>query len=125
MEEEEIMQIANTILSQLLATTPRNVLFSWGALQGFKAAQVDDMAGLKFRVNGRLFKGYVIIAYCWNDTYSIYLQDDNEVRLIREDVYFDEMTNVIDIAIERGLNEAEYSAFCEAERQKLLHGDFS
>lgn len=124
MDEQYVMQIANTIAQQLLATTPKNVLFSWGAFYGFRAAIYKDMAALKFRVNGRLFQGDVIIAYNENDTYEIYLQDKSGTRLVKDDVYFDEMSEVIDVAIERGENKAEYEAFCEGERQKIMQGQF-
>ena len=124
MDEQYVMQIANTIAQQLLATTKQNVLFSWGAFYGFRAAIYKDMAALKFRVNGRLFQGDVIIAYNENDTYEIYLQDKSGTRLVKDDVYFDEMSEVIDVAIERGENKAEYEAFCEGERQKIMQGQF-
>lgn len=124
MDKEYVMQTANTIAQQLLATTRQNVLFSWGAFYGFRAAIYKDMAALKFRVNGRLFQGDVIIAYNENDTYEIYLQDKDGTRLVKDDVYFDEMSDVIDVAIERGENKAEYYAFCDGERQKMMYGDF-
>lgn len=122
MDEQYVMQIANTIAQQLLATTKQNVLFSWGAFYGFRATIYRDMAALKFRVNGRLFQGDIIIAYNENDTYEIYLQDKVGTRLVKDDVYFDEMSEVIDVAIERGDNQAEYEAFCEGERQKIMQG---
>lgn len=124
MDKDYVIQIADTIAQQLLATTPKNILFSWGAFYGFRAAIYNDMTALKFKVNGRLFQGDVIIAYNENDTYEIYLQDKSGTRLVKDDVYFDEMSDVIDVAIERGDNKAEYDAFCEGERQKIMHGDF-
>lgn len=124
MDKDYIIQIADTIAQQLLATTPKNILFSWGAFYGFRAAVYKDMAALKFRVNGRLFQGDVIIAYNENDTYEVYLKNEYGERLVKDDVYFDEMSEVIDVAIERGDNEAEYTAFCEGERQKMMCGDF-
>lgn len=124
MDKDYVMQIANEAARQLLATTPTNVLFSWGAFYGFRAAIYRDMAALKFRVNGRLFQGDVIIAYNENDTYEIYLQDKSGTRLVKDDVYFDEMGEVIDVAIERGKNQNEYEAFCEGERIKLMQGNF-
>lgn len=63
MDKDYVMQIANTIAQQLIGTTPTNVIFSWGALHGFIATTYNGMAALMFKVNGRLFKGYVIIAY--------------------------------------------------------------
>ena len=124
MDKDYVMQTANTIAQQLLATTKQSVLFSWGAFYGFRATIYRDMAALKFRVNGRLFQGDVIIAYNENDTYEIYLKNEDGSRLVKDDVYFDEMSEVIDIAIERGDNKPEYEAFCEGERQKIMHGDF-
>lgn len=124
MDKDYVMQIANTIAQQLLATTRQNALFSWGAFYGFRATIYKDMAALKFRVNGRLFQGDVIIAYNENDTYEVYLKNEDGTRLVKDDVYFDEMSAVIDVAIERGDNEAEYTAFCEGERQKMMCGDF-
>lgn len=124
MDKDYVMQIANTIAQQLLATTRQNVLFSWGAFYGFRATIYKDMAALKFRVNGRLFQGDVIIAYNENDTYEVYLKNEDGTRLVKDDVYFDEMGEVIDVAIERGENKAEYDAFCEGERIKLMHGCF-
>ena len=124
MDKDYVMQIANEASRQLLATTPKNVLFSWGAFYGFRAAIYKDMAALKFRVNGRLFQGDVIIAYNENDTYEIYLKNEDGTRLVKDDVYFDEMSEVIDVAIECGENKAEYDAFCEGERIKLMHGCF-
>ena len=124
MDKDYVMQIANTIAQQLIGTTPANVICSWGAFYGFRATIYRDMAALKFRVDGRLFQGDVIIAYNENDTYEIYLQDKDGTRLVKDDVYFDEMSDVIDVAIERGENKAEYDAFCEGERQKIMHGDF-
>ena len=124
MDKDYVMQIANEAAQQLLATTPKNILFSWGAFYGFRAAIFKDMAALKFRVNGRLFQGDVIIAYNENDTYEVYLKNEDGTRLVKDDVYFDEMSEVIDIAIERGDNKAEYDAFCEGERIRLMHGCF-
>ena len=122
MDKDYVMQTANTIAQQLLATTRQNVLFSWGAFYGFRAAIYKDMAALKFKVNGRLFQGDVIIAYNENDTYEVYLKNEDGTRLVKDDVYFDEMSEVIDVAIERGENKAEYDAFCEGERIKLMQG---
>lgn len=124
MDKDYVMQIANTIAQQLIGTTPADVICSWGALHGFIATTYNGMAALMFKVNGRLFKGYVVIAYNENDTYEIYLRKGKETRLVKDDVYFDEMGEVIDVAIERGESKAEYDAFCEGERIKLMQGCF-
>ena len=122
MDKDYVMRIANEAARQLLATPPKPGLISWGAVYGCRAAINKAMAALNITVNGRLFQGDVIIAYNENDTYEIYLQDKDGTRLVKDDVYFDEMSEVIDVAIERGDNRAEYDAFCEGERIKLMQG---
>lgn len=62
MERAEIMTIAETIREQLVGTTNRNVLYSWGT-QGFAATLYRNMATLQFKVNGRIFQGHVLISY--------------------------------------------------------------
>ena len=80
MDKEYVMQIADTIRQQLLATTPMNVIWSWGALHGFFATEHKDMATLMFKVNGRLFKGDVLISYNEMDYYATYL--DHKVNIV-------------------------------------------
>lgn len=123
MDKEYVMQIADTIRQQLLATTPMNVILSWGALHGFIATVNKGMATLMFKVNGRLFKGYVLISYNEMDYYEIYLKDANGVRLVHEEVYFDQLGDIIDETIERGTDAEEYEAFCKAEKVKLMRGE--
>lgn len=118
-----INDIAETIRQQLLATTPFNVICSWGAFYGFYSAPYKGMPALLFKVNGRLFKGIVIVAYNDNDTYEVYLRDSKGDRLLATDVYFDMLGDVIDTAIEKGNSEEEYETFCQSEREKLMRGD--
>lgn len=123
MDKEYILQTADTIRQQLLATVPLNVICSWGALHGFYATVHEGMAALTFKVNGRLFKGHVIVAYNEMDYYQVYLQDKTATRMAREEVYFDMLGNTIDALIECGDSPEEYVAFCEQERLKLMHGE--
>lgn len=123
MDKEYVMQIADTIRQQLLATTPVDVICSWGALHGFIATEHKDMATLMFKVNGRLFKGYVLISYNEMDYYEIYLKDADGIRLVHEEVYFDQLGDIIDETIERGTDAKEYEAFCENEHAKLMRGE--
>ena len=102
------MQIADTIRQQLLATTPMNVICSWGALHGFFATVHKGMATLMFNEM---------------DYYEIYLKDANGIRLAHPEVYFDQLGDIIDETIERGTDAAEYNAFCEAEKVKLMRGE--
>lgn len=123
MDKEYVMQIADTIRQQLLATTPMNVICSWGALHGFFATEYKDMATLVFKVNGRLFKGEVLISYNEMDYYELYLKDANGIRLVHPEVYFDQLGDIIDETIERGTDAKEYEAFCENEHAKLMRGE--
>ncbi len=123
MDKEYVMQTADTIRQQLLATTPMNVLCSWGALHGFFATEYKNMATLMFKVNGRLFQGYVLISYNEMDYYEIYLKNSGGIRLAHDEVYFDQLGDIIDETIERGTNAKEYEAFCEGEYAKLMRGE--
>ena len=62
-------------------------------------------------MNGRLFRGNVIIAYNDMDYYEVYLQNYAGTERIGEEVFFGELGSVIDEAIERGKDEAEYQQF--------------
>ena len=111
MDKEYIMDVAQTIKSQLFGTTEISVLMSWG-IEKFIATEYKDMPALKFKVNGRLFSGIVLIALNGSDYYEIYLLDENGSRCICEEACFDEMAGIIDIAVERGTDIAEYNEFC-------------
>lgn len=119
MEKEYIMQVAGTIREQLMILTPINTILSWG-IDKFIATVYKDMPALKFKVNGRLHKGYVIIALNGADYYEIYLQTDTETTLISDEVCFDELGDLINEHIESGTNKAEYDRFCEKQRKELL-----
>ena len=123
MEKSKVMEIATTIRKQLMCTTDPNVLFSWG-LQGFIATTFNKMDTLKFKVNGRLFKGYVLICYNTLDYYEIYLSDEKETRCICDMAYSDNFGEIIDTAIESGTDPEEYNKFCKAEGAKLFSGHF-
>lgn len=123
MDREYILQTADTIRQQLLATTPMNVICSWGALHGFMATAYKDMATLMFKVSGRLFKGFVLVAYNEMDYYEVYLRDESGIRLVHPEVYFDQLGDIIDEAIERGDNPEEYEAFIAEEKAKLMLGE--
>ena len=110
MDKDFVLQMANTIKDQLVGMTPLNVICSWG-IEKFVATEYKGMAALKFHVNGRLFRGNVIIAYNDLDYYEVYLQNYAGTECIGEEVYFGELGGVIDEAIERGKDEAEYQQF--------------
>ncbi len=72
-------------------------LMSWGVHAWMKC---EDM-WLRFMVQGHHHKGYVYIVLAWNDTFTIYYT--NRVGKIvdkREEVYIDELVQVIDKRVE-------------------------
>ncbi|KAB6146930.1 hypothetical protein LDZ77_07635 [Bacteroides xylanisolvens] len=121
MDKEYILQVAETAKNQLLTITPMNVVLSWG-VKKFIATVFKEMPALKFRVNGRLFKGDVVVALNGSDYYEIYLVNDQEAKCITDRAFYDEVGEIIDRAIERGTNKAEYEQFCQQQWYKLLMG---
>lgn len=118
MEKEYIIQVAGTIREQLLSLTPIDTILSWGT-GNFVATVYKDMPTLKFRVNGRLHKGCVIIALNSSDYYEVYLQNNTDTTLLNDEVCFDELGNLIDAHIESGTDKDEYDRFCEEQRKEL------
>ncbi len=120
MEKEYVMQVADTARKQLLASTHISIIWSWGTAN-FIATVHNGMPALKFSVNGRLHKCFVIIALNEGiDYYEVHLQNDSGTRLVKDEVCFDELGSVIDEAIESGTNKAEYEQFCDEQRKKLF-----
>lgn len=119
MDKEYVLQVAETAKNQLLTTTPMNVVLSWG-VEKFIATIFKEMPALKFKVNGRLFKGSVIVALNGSDYYEIYLVNYQEGKCVTDRAFFDEVGEIIDRAIESGTNKAEYEQFCQQQLYKLL-----
>ena len=115
------MQVAKTIKEQLVTLTPMPILMSWG-IKEFVATLYGDMPALRFKVNGRLHTGNVIIALNGSDYYEVYLQNDKGTECVNEEVYFDELGDVIDRAIESGTDKEEYENFCHQQLAVLLGG---
>lgn len=107
MDKEYVLQVAETAKNQLLAITPMKVILSWG-VERFIATVFNQMPALKFKVNGRLFKGFVVVALNGNDYYEIYLDDHQETKCITDRAFFDEVGEIIDRTIESGNDKAEY-----------------
>ena len=117
------MHVAKTIKVQLVSLTAMPILVSWD-IKEFVATIYDDMPALRLKVNGRLHTGYVIIALNGSDYYEVYLQNDKGTECVNEEVYFDELGDVIDRAIESGTDKAEYDTFCQQQLAELLNGSF-
>lgn len=123
MDKDYILSVANTIRRQLYATTAQDIIQSWG-ISDPTATLFNDMPAFAFLVNGRLFQGIVIIAYNSSDLYELYLHNKTSQRCVSNDVYADQLGELIDINIERGNNIEEYNAFCEEQRKLLFSGNF-
>ena len=57
-----------------------------------------------------------------SDYYEVYLQKDKAMECINGEVCFDELGDVIDRAIEKGTDQAEYDRFCDRQRDLLFSG---
>lgn len=121
MDKDFILRIAQTAREQLLAGTPMQVMMSWGVTD-FAAMEFKGMAALIFHVNGRLFKGYVVIAYNASDYYEVYLLNRDGVSCVHNEVYCDELGTTIDEAVESGTDKEEYDRYCEAQLNLLIAG---
>ncbi len=124
MEKEYVMYVAQTIREQLLSLNPAPVIMSWG-IEEFAATTYRDLPALRIKVNGRLHTGYVIVALNGSDYYEVYLQKGLNVEWINGEVCFDELGDVIDRAIEKGTDQAEYDRFCDRQRALLLSGQIA
>ena len=93
------MEIPKTILHQL-QTLGKVKMWSWGSHK-FVGHQNNSREGwLKFKVNGHHFDGWVKILLRANDTYTIQFIKDGKVEEEVDDVYFDEMVDIIDRKVE-------------------------
>lgn len=110
MDKDYVMHIAETIREQLVTMTDTAVLLSWG-IHEFMATVYKDLPGLKFRVNGRFFQGYVLICMNGSDYYEVYLQNEEETRCIHNEVCFDELGEIIDLYIEFGTIKVSITNF--------------
>lgn len=121
----ELQQIATTALNQIRASIKNNVWFSWGVGKVF-ATLFNGRPALSLLVSARLLKGFVFVVLDeGRDLYDIYKCDvkmnDNgdDVKTVAEDVYCDQLGEIIDREIESGDDAEEYEKFCENEQKKL------
>ena len=76
------------------------VVFSWGF---HRPTALPNDEGLAFKVDGFKHRGWVFVKYNeGKDLFDVELRD-NSLNIVRsiEDVYFDQLVNVIDNAVER------------------------
>lgn len=82
------------------------VVFSWGF---HSPMALPDDGGLAFKVDGFKHRGWVFVKYNdGKDLFDVELRD-NRLKVIEniEDVYFDQLVNVIDNAVEHTENYEE------------------
>jgi len=86
--------------------------------------QCAESKGWSVHVDGtqKEFDGNVVVAYSEDDDlYEVYLLNCAGARRIGKGCFFDQLGDIIDIAIERGKDIAEYHRFCEQEGQRLFY----
>lgn len=82
------------------------VVFSWGF---HRPTALPNDEGLAFKVDGFKHRGWVFVKYNdGKDLFDVELRD-NSLNIVRsiEDVYFDQLVNVIDNAVEHTENYEE------------------
>lgn len=117
LSKELVRSVVNTIFSQLLHTTPMEVINSWGISKLYATQIVKNvndenfaMAALVMQVNGFQFQGTVYIALDeGSDYYRIYGEKDGLTKEYHHDIAFDELGSVLDTMIETGgMTKEEY-----------------
>ncbi len=88
----------------------QGVVWSWGAIV-FNHTEYKEMPALRFEVNGFIHKGDVIVAFNGGaDAFEVYCLDKNEAVVnSRDDVYFDELVEVIDSMVEKAGSDETYN----------------
>jgi len=105
------MTTAQIIFEQIKATTPQNVIGSWG-ISKMTPTKYREMEGLALKVNGFIHKGWVFILL--NEGADLYevttFKRDMTPKEIIKDVFCEELGHLLDTLIERpaGQTDAEY-----------------
>jgi hypothetical protein len=105
MDKQFIDEIAEYIRTILCSGGP--VTWSWG-VDRFRATEYRNMAALRFSVIGAIHKGDVVVAYNQGaDTFEVFcLGDGDTIVSSNDDVYLDELLEVIDRFVERNGSDA-------------------
>lgn len=101
MDYRNAMRIVNEIWEQIKTIGGMNMIGSWGVSK-LEAGIHDGKPCLILNVSGFKHKGLVVVAYNPMDYYEVYLKKNksSEPVLVNGEVYFDELADVIDNAIE-------------------------
>ena len=100
-------QVAQTIQEQLMAGGMEKVM-SWGVSEWRVGELEDERPFLAMSVNGLLHQGETRIILEWNDTYTVQNMGQGEPIKEQQDVYFDEVTDVVDSFVEYPGSDEEY-----------------
>jgi hypothetical protein len=95
--ENTSVQIALTILNQI-KYLDKYALMAWGAKQYVSLSECKDFqGGVRFKVNGLTFKGWVKVELTWIDEYKVsFINRKAEVVKAYEGVYCDMLVDIID-----------------------------
>lgn len=95
--ESNTMSIAKTIINQI-KYGDRMALMAWGATNFIALNESKEFqGGVRFKVNGLKFKGYVQVQLRWVDDYTIsFIKKTGETVKQLEMVYCDMLVDVID-----------------------------
>ena len=96
-QENQTIDIAQTIINQI-RYFDKMALMAWGATNMIAMPKSKEFqGGLRFKVNGLKFRGYVMIMLHWLDDYTISFLDNrgNEKKIV-EGAYCDMLVDVID-----------------------------
>ncbi|MFI3293847.1 MAG: hypothetical protein SNI70_10070 [Rikenellaceae bacterium] len=107
MEKEYIDEMCNYI--KQIFSYKKSIIWSWGAVV-FHHVVYKEMPALRFEVNGFLHKGDVIVAFnSGADAFEVYCLDKSEAVVnSKDDVYFDELVEVIDEMVEKEGSDETY-----------------
>lgn len=108
MQNQDHMEVAETIRQQIMASGIV-IPASWGmrqliAMNRMERFGINMRGGLKFRVSGRLHKGFVVVWLTGSDDYTVELAKmvNGTFKTVSRlhGVYFDNLVDVIDGRVE-------------------------
>ena len=91
------IQIAQTIINQIKCSD-RYALMAWGAKNFVALPECKEFqGGVRFKVNGLTFKGWVAVELTWLDEYKVsFINSRAEVVKESNGVYCDMLVDIID-----------------------------
>lgn len=117
---QERMAVASTIWQQIRCGLTWSELMSWGISKKI-ATEYNGMPALQLRVTGLIHKGWVFVCLNYGmDAYEVYFVNvRGTVKKHLEEVYCDNLGEVLDRHIERGDYSAErYAKLAMADSQR-------